>query len=88
MVANPVRQPLFSFFQFPAFKRFGLKVTAFTSYFFTGSLAAAVAIVGWDLCSKSISLFIAERSPRDGESATQLWLRAPELSSTTNARMS
>jgi len=36
-------------------------VTAFTSYFFTGSLAAAAAIVGWDLCSKSVTMFIGER---------------------------
>uniref|UniRef100_A0A0D3J0K7 DUF2061 domain-containing protein n=2 Tax=Emiliania huxleyi TaxID=2903 RepID=A0A0D3J0K7_EMIH1 len=36
-------------------------VTAITSYFFTKSLAAAAAIVGWDLCSKSVTMFIGER---------------------------
>ena len=36
-------------------------VTAITSYFFTKSLAAAAAIDGWDLCSKSVTMFIGER---------------------------
>ena len=36
-------------------------VTAITSYIFTKSLAAAAAIVGWDLCSKSVTMFIGER---------------------------
>ena len=36
-------------------------VTAITSFYFTGSLAAAAAIVGWDLGTKSISMFIGER---------------------------
>jgi uncharacterized membrane protein len=36
-------------------------VTACTSMIFTGSLATAAAIVGWDLCSKSVTMFIGER---------------------------
>jgi len=36
-------------------------VTAMTSYFFTGSLAMAASIVGWDLCSKSVTMFLGER---------------------------
>jgi len=36
-------------------------VTAITSYIFTGSLAMAASIVGWDLCSKSVTMFIGER---------------------------
>jgi len=36
-------------------------VTAITSYIFTKSFAAAAAIVGWDLCSKSVTMFIGER---------------------------
>ena len=36
-------------------------VTAITSMIFTGSLAAAAAIVGWDLCSKSVTMFLGER---------------------------
>jgi len=36
-------------------------VTAMTSFFFTGSLAMAASIVGWDLCSKSITMFLGER---------------------------
>lgn len=36
-------------------------VTAITSYIFTKSLATAAAIVGWDLCSKSVTMFIGER---------------------------
>lgn len=36
-------------------------VTACTSLFFTGSLATMYAIVGWDLFSKSITMFIGER---------------------------
>ena len=36
-------------------------VTAITSYIFTQSLAMAASIVGWDLCSKSVTMFIGER---------------------------
>jgi len=36
-------------------------VTACSSYFFTGSLAMAASIVGWDLFSKSGTMFIGER---------------------------
>ena len=36
-------------------------VTACTSFFFTGSLAMMYALVGWDLCSKSVTMFIGER---------------------------
>lgn len=36
-------------------------VTAATSYIFTGSLALAASIVGWDLISKSGVMFFAER---------------------------
>lgn len=36
-------------------------VTAITSMIFTKSLATAAAIVGWDLCSKSVTMFIGER---------------------------
>jgi len=36
-------------------------VTAITSYIFTHSLAMAASIVGWDLCSKSVTMFIGER---------------------------
>ncbi len=36
-------------------------VTACTSWFFTRSLALAASIVGWDLCSKSVTMFIGER---------------------------
>lgn len=36
-------------------------VTAITSYIFTGSLAMAASIVGWDLGTKSITMFIGER---------------------------
>lgn len=36
-------------------------VTAITSMIFTGSLATAAAIVGWDLFSKSITMFLGER---------------------------
>lgn len=36
-------------------------VTACTSMIFTGSLATAAAIVGWDLFSKSITMFLGER---------------------------
>ena len=36
-------------------------VTAITSMVFTGSLAMAAKIVGWDLFSKSITMFIGER---------------------------
>ena len=36
-------------------------VTAITSYIFTKSLAMAASIVGWDLCSKSVTMFIGER---------------------------
>lgn len=36
-------------------------VTAASSYFFTGSLAMAASIVGWDLISKSGTMFIGER---------------------------
>merc|ERR1719502_485637 len=36
-------------------------VTAATSFFFTGSLAMAASIVGWDLCSKSVTMFLGER---------------------------
>jgi uncharacterized membrane protein len=36
-------------------------VTACTSMIFTGSLATAAAIVGWDLCSKSVTMFLGER---------------------------
>lgn len=36
-------------------------VTAITSLIFTKSLAMAASIVGWDLCSKSVTMFIGER---------------------------
>jgi len=36
-------------------------VTAITSYIFTKSLAMAASIVGWDLCSKSVTMFLGER---------------------------
>lgn len=36
-------------------------VTAITSYIFTRNLAVAASIVGWDLCSKSVTMFIGER---------------------------
>jgi len=36
-------------------------VTAITSMIFTGSLATAASIVGWDLCSKSVTMFLGER---------------------------
>lgn len=36
-------------------------VTAASSYIFTGSLATAASIVGWDLISKSGTMFIGER---------------------------
>lgn len=36
-------------------------VTATTSMIFTGSLAVAASIVGWDLCSKSVTMFLGER---------------------------
>lgn len=36
-------------------------VTACTSYYYTGSLAMMYALVGWDLCSKSVTMFIGER---------------------------
>merc|ERR1712070_224276 len=36
-------------------------VTAATSFIFTGSLAMAASIVGWDLISKSGTMFIGER---------------------------
>jgi len=36
-------------------------VTATTSMIFTGSLATAASIVGWDLCSKSVTMFLGER---------------------------
>ena len=36
-------------------------VTAITSMIFTGSFAAMLAIVGWDLCSKSVTMFLGER---------------------------
>lgn len=36
-------------------------VTAITSYIFTKSLAMVMAIVGWDLCSKSVTMFLGER---------------------------
>ena len=36
-------------------------VTAITSMIYTGSLETAAAIVGWDLFSKSITMFLGER---------------------------
>ena len=36
-------------------------VTAITSLIYTKSLAMAASIVGWDLCSKSVTMFIGER---------------------------
>jgi len=36
-------------------------VTACTSFIYTKSLATAATIVGWDLCSKSVTMFIGER---------------------------
>jgi len=36
-------------------------VTAATSIYYTGDLAVAASIVGWDLCSKSVTMFIGER---------------------------
>ena len=36
-------------------------VTAATSIAFTGNLAVAASIVGWDLCSKSVTMFVGER---------------------------
>ena len=36
-------------------------VTACTSMVYTGSLATAASIVGWDLVSKSATMFIGER---------------------------
>jgi uncharacterized membrane protein len=36
-------------------------VTAITSLIYTKSLAVAASIVGWDLCSKSVTMFIGER---------------------------
>ena len=53
--------PLRSFVKAAGWRFTAGVVTACTSFIFTGSLAAAAAIVGWDLFSKSGTMFIGER---------------------------
>mmetsp|Transcript_10329 Transcript_10329/g.22489 ORF Transcript_10329/g.22489 Transcript_10329/m.22489 type:complete len:223 (-) Transcript_10329:153-821(-) len=53
--------PLRSFVKAAGWRFTAGLVTAASSYIFTGSLATAASIVGWDLISKSGTMFIGER---------------------------
>lgn len=53
--------PLRSFAKAAGWRFTASLVTAASSFFFTGSLALAASIVGWDLISKSGVMFFAER---------------------------
>jgi len=76
--------PLRSFAKAAGWRFTASLVTAASSYIFTGSLALAASIVGWDLISKSAVMFFAERlwnnvrwgKSKDGDSSQRSLVKA------------